>query len=327
MKKFYTLFCALPLASVMIGQDANVLKPATFDDLDLPTESWWIGDVDDPDYFKGTFRSGSFEFNNYYNSEWGSWGFFGYANETGNVFPGGYAIKDQMLNCVGGGYESAAYGMGFIANYMGNTEITIPDFEETGVNVNGVWLTNSAWVVKAILEGDGISGPFDYGDWLKLIFKGYDKDGNENQVEFYLADYTSDSPEEHYYVDSWRYCDLSNLGNVVKIDMDMISTKANDYGMTTPGYFAFDDLGVTDGGSRVETPEVSPEIRIAVAEGFASVACAVKGFKVEAISMGGITAEAISEGDYARVKLPAAGVNLIRIVTSEAVQVIKVFNR
>lgn len=321
------MICSVAFAGLAMAQSASGLVPATFDDLDLPAESWWVGDVDDPDYSTGTFRSGSFEFNNYYVADWGSWGFFGYANETGNVFPGGYAVKDQMLNCVGGGYNSKNYGMGFIASYMGSTTITMPDFQTTGVNVNGMWITNSAWVVSAILNGDGMSDAFGQGDYLKVIFKGYDKDDNETQTEFYLADYRSEDTTEHYYVDSWRYCDLSTLGNVVRIDVDMVSTKANDYGITTPCYFAFDDLGVINGGSGAESVKAMPEVRISVINGVATVAADTDEFMLEAISADGVRVATETSAGVANIELPAVGVNILRVVTPTGIRVLKVMNK
>ena len=322
------MMAAIAAPNLIAQQAAPVLEPATFEDLGLPAESWWVGDTEDEDYALGTFRSGSFEFNNFYMADYQTWGFFGYANETGNTYPGGFAIPDQMLNCVGGGHESAAYGMGFIASYMGPSVITIPDFEETGVNVEGVWVTNSAWVVKSILEGDGMSPAFEKGDYIKLTFKGFDKDGKETSADFMLADYTSENEEEHYFVDSWRYFDLSGLGEVVKIETDFFSTIANDYGITTPAYFAFDDLGAKNNASvGVDGVADVPEVRVSVADGVATVAAAAAEFTVEAIGMNGISNSSVGVNGAARVELPSWGVNVIRVQTEAGVTVRKVIRR
>ncbi|MDE5902789.1 MAG: DUF4465 domain-containing protein [Muribaculaceae bacterium] len=326
MKKLYSLLMMAALTAA--GSNAAELQVATFEDLNLPAESWWVGDTEDEDYALGTFTSGSFEFSNFYMADYDSWGFFGYASETGNVFPGGYAVPDQMLNCVGGGYESATYGMGFIADYMGPSVIRIPDFEETGVNVNGVWVTNNAWVVSSILEGDGMSDAFGQGDYLKLTFKGFDKDGNAKSVDFMLADYTSEDASEHYYVDSWRYFDLSSLGDVVSLQTDMESTKVNDWGMTTPAYFAFDDLGAAKPGSvGVAGVEADLAVRVSVKDGVATVAAAADAFSVEAVSLDGIRAVAQSVNGAAHVQLPAVGVNILRVVTPEGTRTLKVLNK
>ncbi|MDE5664035.1 MAG: DUF4465 domain-containing protein [Muribaculaceae bacterium] len=325
MKKLYSFLALAAMTAASVG--AAELQVATFEDLGLAPESWWVGDVEDEDYDFGSFTSGSFEFSNFYMSDWDTWCFFGYANETGNVFPGGYAIPDQMLNCVGGGYKSDTYGVGFVASYNGPSVISIPDFEETGVNVNGVWVTNTAWVVKSILEGDGMSPAFSKGDYIQLIFKGYDKDGNVKTADFLLADYTSENEADHYYVDSWRYFDLSGLGEVVKLETDFYTTKSNNSGFTTPCYFAFDDLGAKNEiDTGVENVEALPEARVSVVDGVAVVAVAAEAFKVEAVGMNGISAVAESAHGVARVALPSQGVNVLRIVTAEGVRTVKVMH-
>ena len=326
MKKLY-YFLAMAALTATSGMAAE-LQVATFEDLNLAPESWWVGDTEDEDYDFGSFTSGSFEFSNFYIADYASWGFFGYANETGNVYPGGYDIPDQMLNCVGGGYESDSYGMGFIASYMGPSVIRIPDFEETGVNVNGVWVTNSAWVVDAILNGDGMSPKFGQGDYLKLTFKGYDKDDNVRTADFMLADYTSEDASNHYYVDSWRYFDLSSLGDVVRLETELVSTKANDYGMTTPSYFAFDNLGATKTGTvGVKDVENDFTVKVSVMNGVAVVAAAADEFAVEAVSLDGIRRVAQSVNGAARVELPADGVNIVRVVTADGIRTVKLLNK
>ncbi len=326
MKKIYSLASLLIAASAAIpAANGAELQPATFEDLELPAESWWVGDTEDEDYDFGSFTSGSFEFSNYYMADWDTWGFFGYANETGNVFPGGYAIADQMLNCVGGGYKSANYGVGFVASYNGPTMITMPDFEETGVQVNGVWVTNTAWVVKAILEGDGMSPAFGQGDYCKITFVGTKADDTTAEVDFYLADYTSEDATKHYYVNEWRYCDLSSLGDIVKIQVNFDSTKSNAYGITTPCYFAFDDLGVkNDTTTGVAAVAAAPEVRVKVAGAVATVTADCADFTVEAVSLAGIRNVAAAHNGAAEVELPAEGVNLLRVVTASGVKTVKV---
>ncbi|MDE6010168.1 MAG: DUF4465 domain-containing protein, partial [Muribaculaceae bacterium] len=220
------------------------------------------------------------------------------------------------------------YGMGFIASYMGTTTISLPDFRETGANVNGMWITNSAWVVKAILEGDGMSDAFGEGDYLTVTFKGYDKEGGVKESTFFLADYRSENPEEHYYVDSWRYWDLSSLGEVVKIDADMYSTKANAYGITTPCYFAFDDLGTVNGGSGIcPSATVAPEVRVGISAGVAVISASVADFTVEAVSADGARVMASTVSGTVNLTLPAKGVNVLRVISADGVKTLKVMNR
>lgn len=215
---------------------------ATFDDLYLDEESQWYAYKEDPDYVGGNFYSGSFAFNNSYMADWDSWSFFGYSNHTSTEFAN--YVTDQYNSCVGHGADgSANYGVAYISSYMGNTEISLSNTTDAAV-VEGIWVTNSAWVVDAILNGDGMEPKFEQNDWLRLTFTGVNTDGTYgNTVDYYLADYRDEDANEHYYVDSWQWVDLKPLGEVSKIQLSMLSTKMNSYGMTTPSYVCIDNVG------------------------------------------------------------------------------------
>lgn len=313
-------------AGAGVASAQSSLQVADFENLDLAPESYWVGDTEDEDYDSGSFTSGSFEFANFYMSEYGSWAFYGYSNLTSTEYTGGYALVQQMRNCVGSGHDSSTFGIGYCDAYWGPSEITIPDFPE-GVQVNGMWVTNTAWVVDAILNGDGMSGPFAAGDYLKLTITGTDAAGATKSVDFYLADYRSENPDDHYYVKEWRYFDLSSLGEVVKLVPSIESTKKNNFGTTTPTYFAFDDLGAVNNQSGIENVAADLDVRIAVADGIATVTSAVADFEVEAVSVTGIRAAASSVNGIARIDLPATGVNILRVTNGATTKVVKVINR
>lgn len=223
---------------------------ATFDDLYLDAESYWRGDVEDPDYMQGSFFSGSFEFNNLYMADWDSWAFFAYANSTSNGFEKYYT--DQYNASTGGGHDgSANYGVAFISEYMGHTEITLSNTEQ-GETVEGCWFTNSAWVVDAINNGDGYADAFGKDDKLTLTITGIKADGSIKKLDFVLADYSAVDERDRWYLDTWQWCDLKPLGEVVKLRLSMSSTKNNYGGMTTPAYVCLDNLG---GGREVTVGE------------------------------------------------------------------------
>lgn len=215
---------------------------ATFDDLYLPEDSHWCGDADDEDYMQGSFFSGSFEFNNLYMADWDSWAFFGYSNHTATSFSS--YITDQWNSAVGhGADDSANYGIVFVSPYMGRTTTTLSNTEE-GQVIPGMYITNSAWVVDAILNGDGMSeGNFGEGDNLMLKLTGTAADGSTTELEIPLADYRDANDKDRWYLDTWQWVDLSALGKVVSVNWDMTSTKSNFAGMTTPAYVCIDNLG------------------------------------------------------------------------------------
>ncbi len=328
MRKIFTpsSLLALFLAGAGVASAQSSLQVADFENLNLAPESYWVGDTEDEDYDWGSFTSGSFEFVNFYMADYGSWAFYGYSNLTSTDYTGGYALDQQMMNCVGSGHDSSTFGIGYCDAYWGPATVNIPDFEE-GVQVNGMWVTNTAWVVDAILNGDGISGAFTTGDYLKLTITGTDAADATKSVDFYLADYRSENPDEHYYVKEWRYFDLSSLGEVVKLVASMESSKKNSYGMTTPAYFSFDDLGAVNNQSGIENVAADIDVRVAVADGIATVTSAVADFEVEAVSVTGIRAAASSVNGVARVQLPATGVNIVRVTSGATTKVVKVINR
>lgn len=226
---------------------------ATFDDLVLEPESYWNGDKDDEDYMSGTFFSGSYEFNNLYMADWDSWAFFGYSNSTSCNFENFYT--DQYNSAAGGGHDgSDNYGVLYISNFMGNNQATLSNTVE-GETVEGVWITNSAWVVDAITNGDGMSPAFGKDDVLTLIITGRHTDGSTSTLEYTLADYRAESEKDRWYLDTWQWCDLKPLGNIVSLSFDMNSTKSNSMGITTPTYVCIDDLGT--GRNVIETAPVS----------------------------------------------------------------------
>lgn len=215
---------------------------ATFDDLYLAPDSHWCGDTDDEDYIQGSFFSGSFEFNNLYMADWDSWSFFGYSNHTSTSFSS--YVTDQWNSAVGHGVDdSANYGVVFISPYMGKTLTTLSNAPQ-GQVIPGMYITNSAWVVDAILHGDGLSdGPFALGDKLTLQLTGTAEDGSVTTLETLLADYTTENEQDRWYLDSWQWIDLSKLGSIVSLEWNITSTRNNAGGMTTPAYVCIDNLG------------------------------------------------------------------------------------
>ncbi len=322
MKKTTVLCNALTLCAFATATAAD-LVPATFEDLGLAPESHWCGDVDDEDYMMGTFRSGSFEFNNFYWAEYNSWAFFAYANYTGNVYK---SLEDQFLTAPGGGYDSDTYGVVFVSSWMGSTQVTLPDYEE-GAEVSGMWITNSAWVADAIANGDGLSGPFEAGDTMALTITGYDADENATSIEKLLADYTSANQEEWYAINSWHWLDLTPLGKVTRMEFGITSTKTNDYGVTTPTYLCIDDLGAERIGTGVgqTAAEINPsDFKVSVAGDRATISGRMAEFSVRPVSLDGRTGSAVDAIDgTAVVTLPERGVTLLNITTPKGTVTLK----
>ena len=73
-------------------------------------------------------------------------------------------------------------------------------------------------------------------DNLKLIITGIRDTTVTGKVEFYLGKANS-------LVEDWTYVDLSTLKEVDGLTFSFTGTRENEYGLLTPTYFAFDNLG------------------------------------------------------------------------------------
>ena len=220
-------------------------KVATFDDLYLPAESYWWGDTV-PNY-KNTFYSGSYSFTNSMIPYSQTWGLFGYSNKTSKSFDPNQFITDQFNSVVGHGVNgSSNYAVVYPSHVMGHTMV-VPTHKPQGDSIRGCYVTNNAWVKYVSLHGTGTDSkgkqdkhtPFTTGDWVKLTAKA----DNGKSVSFYLADYRSSNPADHYLIESWQWLDLRSLGVVKNVTFTMDGTRHNQYGTTIPTYFCMDDFG------------------------------------------------------------------------------------
>ena len=78
--------------------------------------------------------------------------------------------------------------------------------------------------------------------WLKIVaygFESVDDDEPVSEVEFYLV-------KGMNVVEDWQKWDLSGLGKVAKVRFNFLYSEAmgGSYGLTIPGYFAYDDVAV-----------------------------------------------------------------------------------
>ena len=219
-------------------------KTATFEDLSLEAESHWNGP--DPNGVEeeglwgdtqkqGGFVSGGFRFANNYSLDWGSWSGFSDSNCTATT--GTSYTTDQWNSCVGKGANGSSNYAVFYEDAYAPMTVTVVDGE--GETISGFYITNAAMTVNAYENGDGMTdGAFTTGDFFLLTITG----DNDEQVEFYLADYRSENAAEHYYVKDWQWVDLSSLGSVKELTFSLKSSRKNAYGYTTPLYFCMDDF-------------------------------------------------------------------------------------
>ena len=240
---------------------ASETRPATFEEMALGEESYWNGsdmkgtEIDGgygSTAYQNTFVSGSFRFSNTYNATWGSWSGFAVSNQTSVVFT---TYDDQYHSAVGHGHGTSA-NFGVVFTYGEKVEVMN---KPEGDVLSGMYVTNAAVNVNAYLNGDGMTGKFETGDWCKLTVTGHHADGTTSAVEVYLADYRAADEASHYYLDYWQWVDLSALGQVKELSFAMTSSHNNDWGMTTPGYFCVDNIN----GEKDETAGINSRMAAA----------------------------------------------------------------
>lgn len=264
MKKIYSyslsaafVAALLSVSSVANAQDNSEVTVkdatvATFEDLTLEPESHWAGPADNAEEVSGaygpewvgTFKSGSYEFVNSVNPAWGSWMGCSYSNTTATTFES--YDKDQWTSAAGHGAEgSANYGV-LYGNSLPNTPMEIIKVLDGGAEgriIAGINITNSAWVVECVKNGNGAAKKFAQGSWFKVIFTGTKADKSTASVDYYLADYRSENESEWTCLTDWDWIDLSSLGKVVSLSISFDGTDKSYGYLNTSTYVCIDNVG------------------------------------------------------------------------------------
>lgn len=177
-------------------------------------------------------------------SDWGDYG-TGYSSTQVVNYASDAVIADFSDSYLPMAALDVAHGKNYASvNIMGLFETIY--FTKT--TLTGMAVTNTAFNVKAFLNGDYMSEedggkglPFHQDDYFKLIIKGLNGESVTKTVEFYLADYRTKG--DWKYAANWQWVDLSSLGEVDGLQFALESTKKNSWGMTTAAYFCVDNIG------------------------------------------------------------------------------------
>ena len=224
------VICCLCAVTLLAGGQQH----ATFDDLVLEPGSFYNGSDS-----KGGFYSGGFWFPNSFDTEWDSWMGFSVSNMKDTITAG---YNNQYSAITAGGVNgSDNYAVAYVG---GELEFNLQD---TAV-ISGFYITNSTFAYLSLKDGDDFSKKFggtdgNDPDYFKLIITGIDAEGGQTGVEeFFLADFTSVDPDGDYIVNTWKWVDLTSLGEVVSLKFTMESTDMASWGMNTPSYFCLDNF-------------------------------------------------------------------------------------
>ena len=99
-------------------------------------------------------------------------------------------------------------------------------------------INSTTYFVNIVENGNAFSPKLKEGEEIKVYATGFDSMGNKTTTtSISLATYGSTVKE-------WTTWDLTALGEVVKVQFYILGGPTDDYGMTTPKYFALDDIVV-----------------------------------------------------------------------------------
>ncbi len=229
------------LTAILFAGFVNAQTVADFEDLALPADSSWNGSD-----LSGGFADGHAFFVNSYDAQYKFWSGFGYSNKTDVTTVG---VSNDMSAIPGHGYNgSATYAVG---NCYGDAIIRLTN-GAAGKPLTGVYVTNGTYPYLSMKDGDQFAKKFGGAsgndpDWFLLKIKGFSGGVlTTDSVEFYLADYRSNSNADDYIVNDWRWVDLSGLGNVDSVQFFLSSSDVGAYGMNTPAYFCIDAFATND---------------------------------------------------------------------------------
>lgn len=304
MKQIYNFSLSVAFAATMCGvpsavkaqTDAEEASVATFEDLNLEVDSYWTGPAENAEEVEGTygtekvgtFKSGSYEFVNSYNPSWGSWMGCAYSTMTATTFRS--YTTDQWNSCAGhGARNSATYGV-LYGNSQPNTPMEVIKVADTteGQVVKGMDITNSAWVVECVKNGNGYAGKFNKGSWFKVTFTGTRADNSTASIDYYLADYRSDNEADWTLLTDWTWIDLSSLGKVVSLSISFDGSDQSYGYLNTSTYVCIDNVG-------------------AAKDTTTGISHAAKNNMVE------VYEEARFSADGKRIYAPQKGINIVRM--------------
>ena len=144
----------------------------------------------------------------------------------------------------GGGHNGSNNSLvayGFVGSLVPEAAVGQPILYFTdGVarTIKGCYIASTSYFVNVAKNGNSFAEPLGDNDEVKIIAKGYDKSGHETGVvERTFA-------RKGSLIEQWTAWDLSALGEVVEVRFDIWGGPETDYGMTTPKYFAIDDITI-----------------------------------------------------------------------------------
>jgi len=231
MQKFKIILIFFLIFGVLAcsDEDTFITNFDDFENIELNEQSYWNGE----DGSESFTRQNRTYYNSYY-PDWNTWSGFAFSNVKNSLHYNESAKYAAFSD--GGANDSENYLVGH------QFEKIIVDFKHSE-EPRLVQLTNSTHTALAIKYGYGFAKKFGGPDgrdpdWFKITITGI---GHANEItgtiDFFLADFRFDDDALDYIIDKWEYVDLRGLGEVKRLEFEMVSSDAG-----TPLYFCLDNL-------------------------------------------------------------------------------------
>ena len=192
------------------------------------------------------FAGGGHAISNYVSSDYAEYGNYMYQLTA-------YDKDANGLVTSGGGHNGSDnfavhYGYYDGSSYNQTTEDDLPAiyFKDGEARIiDHLYVCLTTYEYYCLYEGNGLTAPMGEGDYVILEAIGHKEDGTTNKISIRVADYHDG------VIDDWTKWDLTALGEVVKVNFNIIGTNDNGYGFSQPAYFAYDDVAVQFPGETI----------------------------------------------------------------------------
>ena len=163
----------------------------------------------------------------------------------------------EGIQRTGGGHNGSNnfvvhYGYADTSGYgLGESNLPRLSFTNGAHVIDHMFVKLTPYVLKCITDGNGLTSAMGDDDILYLRAIGYDADNKK------LAEVKMNVCEgRNLIVKDWTKWDLSGLGAVSSVALEINGSSNNGYGFSQPGYFAYDDVAVRfDPNACVHTDE------------------------------------------------------------------------
>ena len=178
---------------------------------------------------------GSFNFSTYYDDSYGD--YYSDVVVSKVTDPSMKADYNNPVSYLSAAVNHTAEGNNFAVwnqNYYGVASVLL----EKDTVISGMAITNTSATINYILDNPS---HYPQGSWFALNVEGKKDSVKVGEVTFYLVDFRT--ADDWKYAANWQWLDLTSLGSVDELVFTVDGSDKNDYGLLTPAYFCFDNLG------------------------------------------------------------------------------------